>query len=243
MTWSENVPKICFIVKQSMKCVKSQWQFCVLSVLSTRPLVHETHAGLQSSCGAGDGMQDIRVCIIHWTLRVCANQGFSCGARRWNGAETKGSPGLLSVHEWAEPVDAPLWACAGCWATLPSKWREYLARAWGRKGCCATFPRTPCSVDAAAGGHWLLSCAETPGDSFRFPKGAWAKTSICCCVETEGRRNGALAKTSLLSSCAVWKGALENTSTATPSSDEALYECWQWFWTMCAGGYAEGNVL
>ena len=79
------------------------------------------------------------VCIIQWRwqthcpdLWVCY-QGFSCGALRWKGAETKGSTALTSeVHEWRGPtgtdataaclltLDTTLWAATGCWGTGPS---------------------------------------------------------------------------------------------------------------------------
>lgn len=55
------------------------------------------HADLQSRCSAGDGMQYGRGAAA---LNCVCVQGFSCGALRWKGAETKGSTALTSeVHE------------------------------------------------------------------------------------------------------------------------------------------------
>lgn len=59
--------------------------------------MNEIHAGLQSRCSAGDSMQyGLGAAALD---SVCV-QGFSCGALRWKGAETKGSTALTSeVHE------------------------------------------------------------------------------------------------------------------------------------------------
>lgn len=52
---------------------------------------------LQSSCSAGDSMQDAcDVCIVQWDLSDSRAQGFSCGALIGKGAEMKGSTALTS---------------------------------------------------------------------------------------------------------------------------------------------------